>query len=293
MYKALISFSYETITLTIWYWCVSMSLSKLVFEPFPMRTVTRKMIKRFNLGSYISRLKIGAVDRPHYAYCMYNGALLAKKLGYSGISVLEFGVAGGRGLLDLEHHAQKISKFLSIKIDIYGFDTGEGLPEPIDYRDLPYHWEKGFYKMDVPRLQKKLKNAKLVLGDVRKTAETFLEKYKPLPIGAVMFDLDFYSSTAAALKIFGGAEKYFLPRLCCYFDDVRGNETVLYNDYTGARLAINEFNDAYAKMKLTKPYHLLTQKVVDPWQHKIWVFHNFEHSKYNRFVSKKHQQLSI
>ena len=35
------------------------------------------------------------IERPNYAYCMYNAAILAKQLGYSKISVIEFGVAGG------------------------------------------------------------------------------------------------------------------------------------------------------------------------------------------------------
>lgn len=264
-----------------------MSVAKLFLDPFPLRTITRKLIKRFNFGNYISRLRSGAVDRPHYGYCLYNGALLAKKLGYSGISVLEFGVAGGRGLLNLEYHAKQVQKLLDISIDIYGFDSGIGLPAPVDYRDLPYLWRKGYYEMDIQKLQKKLKMSKLVLGDVRKTVETFLEEYKPHPIGAILVDLDFYSSTVAALKIFEGDEKYFLPRLFCYFDDVTASEMALYNDYTGERLAINEFNHTHKKKKLAKADYLLSQKAIDAWYHKIWIFHNFEHSKYNNLLSKK------
>ncbi len=268
-----------------------MNIIKLLLDPFPLRKLIQELMKRFKFGSYVSRQRFGAVDRPHYGYCLYNGALLAKKLGYSGISVLEFGVAGGRGLLNLEYHAKHIQKLLSMNIDIYGFDTVTGLPEPLDYRDLPYHWRKGFYKMDIQKLQVELKTAKLILGDVRETAETFLEEYRPHPIGAILFDLDFYSSTAGALKIFEGDEKYFLPRLFCYFDDVTGSEIELYNDYTGARLAINEFNHAHKKKKLAKAHHLLNQKAVEDWYHKIWIFHNFEHSKYNDFISKEDQQL--
>lgn len=270
-----------------------MSVTKLLLDPFPLRTLIQKFKKRFKLGSYLSRLRIGAIDRPHYGYCVYNGALLAKKLGYSGISVLEFGVAGGRGLFNLEECANHIRKLLSMDIDIYGFDACKGLPEPLDYRDLPYHWRRGFYEMDVQKLQAKLKTAKLILGDVKETAKTFLEEYNPQPIGAIMFDLDYYFSTANALKIFEGDEKYFLPRLFCYFDDVTGTEIELYNDYTGARLAINEFNNAHKKKKLAKAYHLLEQKAVEDWYHRIWIFHNFEHSKYNDFVSKEDQQLPL
>lgn len=270
-----------------------MNIVDLMLNPFPLRTLIQRLARRFKLGTYFLRMQMGAVDWPHYCYCVYNAALLARKLGYQDVSVLEFGVAGGRGLLALEYCAEQLQEVLPVNINIYGFDTGTGLPEPIDYRDLPYHWKKGFYSMDVPRLQSRLKTSKLVLGDVRETVGTFLEEYKPHPIGAVLFDLDFYSSTAGALKLFECDENYFLPRLFCYFDDVTGSEVELYNDYTGTLLAINEFNHDHEKKKLAKAYHLLNQKVVEDWYHKIWIFHNFEHSKYNDFISDENQQRDI
>ncbi|TSC91423.1 MAG: hypothetical protein CEN90_552 [Parcubacteria group bacterium Licking1014_17] len=198
-------------------------------------------------------------------------------------------MAKGDGLLNLEYHAQEISKMLDIEIEIYGFDTGEGLPEPQDYRDVPYHWKKGFYKMDVPALKAKLKKAKLVLGNIKETAVDFFEKYNPAPIAAIAYDFDFYSSTTIALKMLEAGEKYYLPRVFCYFDNVVGKEVELYNDYTGERLAINEFNYAHQNMKLGSPYHFLARKVVDPWCHRIWICHFFSHSRYNDFVSKEDQ----
>ena len=100
--------------------------------------------------------------------------MLAKKLGLDRISVLEFGVAGGRGLLNLEYHAREIARELEIEIDIYGFDTGRGLPRPLDYRDLPYHWKEGFFAMNVEELQTRLTKAKLVLGEIEKTVSRLL-----------------------------------------------------------------------------------------------------------------------
>src|SRR5262245_49184055 len=149
-------------------------------------TLAIKLIRKLQIGSYKQRVLLGAVDRPHYAYCVYNAAVLARKLGYQRISVLEFGVAGGNGLINLEYHAQEVSRLLSIDVDIYGFDTGEGLPEPVDHRDLPYHWKKGFYRMDVPKLKSKLKKATLVLGCIENTSLNFFEKYTPAAIGAVV-----------------------------------------------------------------------------------------------------------
>jgi hypothetical protein len=34
---------------------------------------------------------------------------------------------------------------------------------------MPYLWEQGCYKMDIEALQRRLKRARLVLGDVRET----------------------------------------------------------------------------------------------------------------------------
>jgi hypothetical protein len=268
-------------------------LKELVLDPFPLRSIALRFMKRFDLGSYSFRLQNGIVERPHYGYCLFNGAQLAKKLGYSRISVLEFGVAGGLGLLSLEYHAREIAQELEIDIDIYGFDTGKGLPPPLDYRDLPYHWKAGFFAMNVETLDSRLTKAKLVLGDINKTAQNFFADYEPAPVAAIMHDFDFYSSTAAALQMFDAPEQYFLPRVFCYFDDTIGSEIELYNDYTGERLAINEFNEAHQNKKIAVPYQLLNRPIREVWHQQIFIYHDFGHSRYNDFVSHENQQLPL
>jgi hypothetical protein len=268
-------------------------LKSLVLDPYPLRTIALRVIRKYNLGSYLYRLDAGVVDRPHYGYCVYQGALLAKKLGHRRVSVIEFGVAGGRGLLNLEYHAGEVSRALGLEIDVYGFDTGRGLPAPADYRDLPYHWQEGFFAMDAERLRARLTKAKLVLGDIRETARSFCAEHDPAPIAAMMHDFDYYTSTAAALEIFDAPERYFLPRVFCYFDDTIGSETELYSDYTGERLAIREFNQAHQTRKIAAPYHLLTRRVRETWHHQIFIYHDFAHSRYNDFVSGENQQLPL
>jgi hypothetical protein len=88
-------------------------------------------------------------------------------------------------------------------------------------------------------------------------------------------------------------EKYYLPRVFCYYDDIIGTEIELYNDFTGERLAIHEFNLAHANIKFGLPYHLLAGKVVEQWHHRIWICHFFKHSRYNEFVGKEDQQLPL
>lgn len=268
-------------------------LKKLIIDPHPHRTLALDIVEKFNIGSYLFRLQKNAVARPNYGYIVYHGAMLAKKLGHKRISVLEFGVAGGNGLVNLEYHAREVKKLLDIEIDIYGFDTGQGLPPPVDYRDLPYHWKSGFFKMDVEAIEKRLEFAKLVFGNIEETSRDFFEKYNPAPIAAISHDFDFYSSTATALKMFDADEKFFLPRVFCYFDDTIGYELVPYNDYTGERLAINEFNEQHETKKLCVPYYLLASRLPQDWYHQIFIYNDFAHSDYNKFISEENQQLPL
>ena len=76
--------------------------------------------------------------RPNYAYGLWRASCEAQMLGFDQITAIEFGVASGNGLLALEHVAEVIKNQMNIAVNIYGFDTGEGMPEPIDFRDLPH-----------------------------------------------------------------------------------------------------------------------------------------------------------
>jgi hypothetical protein len=270
-----------------------MKLANIVMnDPAPVRRMLKAALRKASFLPFRLRYAIGALQRMHYAYIVYQAAHLAYRLGHERVSVLEFGVAGGNGLVWLERHAEEVEKLFPVKIEIYGFDTGRGLPPPSDYRDLPYHWQAGFFRMDEPALRKKLKRSTLVLGDVADTTSTFHEKYSPAPIGAVSQDLDFYSSTVHALRIFDLPGTYLLPRIFCYFDDTVGSDVELYSDYTGERLAIHEFNDTHTERKIGIPYHLRSGGI-DRWQHQIWVTHMFDHPDYNRFVSSDDQQLRL
>ena len=80
--------------------------------------------------------------------------------------------------------------------------------------------------MDYEKLNSKLKNTKLIIGDVKNTIKDFFVNNNPPPIGAILNDLDYYSSTKNSFEIFNQSEeKFFLPRIFCYFDD-RDHETL-------------------------------------------------------------------
>lgn len=269
------------------------ALEFLFSDAAPVRFALRRLIKAMNLGSYRTRLAIGAVDRPHYGYIIFEAAKLAAKLGEKRISVLEYGVAGGTGLLAMERHAEEVERIFPVKIEIYGFDTGGGLPSPKDYRDLPYLWQSGFFAMDQSALRSKLKRSKLVLGNVAETAERFFVEHDPAPVGAVAHDLDFYSSTADGLKAFDAPSRYLLPRVFCYFDDTMGDSEQLYSEFTGERLAIADFNRRSEHRKIGVPFYLRARQALGAWVNQIWVLHNFDHPEYGRFISNDDQQLPL
>jgi len=237
--------------------------------------------RKFPIGAVPTRVRFALWPRPPYAYGLFRAAELAKNLKLDGLSAIEFGVAGGDGLVALEAIAEEVSRYWEIPIKVYGFDTGEGMPAPCDYRDLPHVWKKGFYRMEVEALKSRLKTAKLILGDVDKSVPPFLADPTLLPIGFISFDLDFYSSTKKALRIFTGDARTTLPRVFCYFDDIFFPEFACHNESVGELCAIREFNELHQAQKLY-PLHLLrnTQPHPAPWHDQVYIFHNFEHPLY-------------
>jgi hypothetical protein len=261
-------------------------LLKILTYPAPLRVaLARRFIKQFSLFSYEDRISVGAIDRPHYGYCIFQAAKLASLLGCPKISVIEFGCGGGNGLLNAEMHISEVMKIFPIEIELYGFDSGSGLPPPRDYRDMPHYFQGGLYEMDRKSLERKLKRAKLIIGDVKDGCATFLREHDPAPIGCMFHDLDYYSSTRDALAYLDAGASHFLPRVFMYFDDIIGNNVWLCNEFTGERLAIAEFNQKHETQNISKNYSAPKQY----WSDQIYIYHDFDHPKYNDFVAGKEQ----
>lgn len=260
---------------------IARSLSLICDPP----RLIRRIIKKLDTSSFSTRLAFDAFEYPQFAYGIYHAALQAKGLGIQSISAIEFGVAGGKGLLEMEMIASMIQNETGVKIEVYGFDIAEGLPEADDYRDLPYTWKKGFFKMDYTKLKAKLQKADLIIGDVNDTVIGFLEDYKPSPIGFISFDMDYYSSTMKAFKIFSGNTDNFLPRVFCFFDDCVGSDYELHTKFTGELLAIEDFNTANDKIKIGKLNGLKYKRLINYyWNESIYITHFFEHKNYNNFI---------
>jgi hypothetical protein len=206
---------------------------------------------------------------------------MAKSLGYNEISVIEFGVAGGNGLVALEKYAAKIKKRLGVSIQLFGFDMGnEGLPESTDPRDILYLWKRGDYQMNEEKLRRRLKSSELILGNVSTTAKKFSARNIP-PIGAVFIDVDYYTSTVDILNMLQHIdESKMLPRICCYFDDVD-----VTNDFNGELLAIREFNDKNPNMKIARIDSHHSDVMYGTFAPHVFTLHNFKHKDYCTYIS--------
>jgi len=248
--------------------------------------IAKALITRFGFGSFEFRLALDALPRPAYGYGVYHAAQLAQRLKIPEIAVLEFGVAGGDGLVQMEQVAAEVAAVSPTRIKVFGFDTGIGLPEHSDYRDLPYIWRKGHYRMDVDAVKRRLRQAELVLGDVAVTVPQFLSRIEA-PIGFISFDLDYYSSTVAAFGVFDGPHECYLPRVLSYFDDIVGSDSQLHCEDVGELLAIAEFNRS-PKGHRIRPIHGLASKRLlhSAWAPQMFAYHRFDHPRYGEYIGR-------
>ena len=218
--------------------------------------------------------------RPQYVWSTLRAARTAHDLGHDAVSVVEFGVAGGNGLLALEQAAEAAARFVGVDVHVFGFDTATGMPEPVDDRDLPYLIRAGFFPMDEPALRARLQRGQLVLGPVADTVGTWRAAGHP-PLGFAAFDLDYYSSTVAALRLLAEGSDHLLPRVVCYFDDILG---FAWSDFNGARAAIHEFNDGHQRRKLGAlhglRFSLPPSEFTASWPEKMFLAHLFDHPRY-------------
>lgn len=228
------------------------------------------------LGSYRMKVCFDLVVRRYYAYPILHAAEWWVARGFPRMTVIEFGVASGAGLINMSNLAQKTEKVTGMKIDVIGFDSGTGMPAPVDYRDHPDLYVRGDFPMDVASLRRLLPaRSKLILGEVADTVPTAL-KGLDSPIGFVAFDLDYYTSTKAALRIFDGPPDCYLPLVQCYFDDIY-DET--HNSWCGELLAISEFNCDHSSRKLERFALLENRRLfrAAAWLKHIFNLHVLDH----------------
>lgn len=252
------------------------SLSRLAMEP-PFRIVARAVLKNLSV-SVRTRCRWELSRRPAYLLGVYAAAQEALKEQVREISVLEFGVAGGEGLLALEYEAAAVEKETGVNIKVYGFDMGRlGLPSFIgDHRDHPDAWCPGDYPMDEEALRGRLTSrTTLIMGNVAETVRSFYAQYNPPVIGFVSFDLDLFSSTRDALQVFLLPESKMLWHVPLYFDDI---DFMFNHRFAGELLAIDDFNLRNEHIRIDRWYGVRTDRPFPEraFLEKMYVAHDCE-----------------
>ena len=243
-------------------------------EP-PFRIVSRAAVKR-SPASIRTQALWDTAPRPHYLAGVLAAADQAKRQSLNAISVFEFGVAGGNGLMALAQSAIDVERETGVSIKVYGFDAGSGLPELCgDHRDLPDQWRPGDYPMDELALRAKLpSNTTLIIGNIADTLLRHMPRIED-PIGFVAVDVDLYSATQAVLQMFTRPGAKMLLHVPMYFDDV---DLFAVHKFAGEMLAIDEFNASQHGIKIDRWHGIEKQRPFHDahWLKKMYVAHDLE-----------------
>jgi hypothetical protein len=242
------------------------------------------------------REHVAAIRYPQYLYGLLCAARTAHSTGEETFTAIEFGVAGGNGLVAMEKHARLVEKLWPVKVNIVGFDMSTGLPPRDEPRDCPFAFGGGAggeFSMNESALRARLQGAELRLGDVSETTSAFA-KESFAPIGFVSNDLDLYTSTRDSLQLFKLDASRYLPRIHMYFDDLTGYP---YTTENAEWAAINDFNKQSESRKLGLIYGLNhgigPLYRFAPWPEKIFVLELFDHDKFNLPESTTMPDLSL
>lgn len=242
-------------------------------------------------GSLRTKIDFDLIVRQHTAFGLLKAADYAKELGIDGVTVIEFGVANGAGLLNMCEVGKSITDVTGVDFDIVGFDTGLGMPFPKDFRDHPEYFSQGDYPLlDKDLLLRKLpKNARIEFGNLGDTVGSFLTDVRA-PIGFISVDLDYYCSTVDALTIFDGPSDLYLPMVVMYFDDVHLEG---HNQYCGELLAIKDFNYGHDLRKITKINFLKQRRIFRNanWIEQMYLCHIFDHAWRTKLLKAKRGKI--
>jgi hypothetical protein len=244
-------------------------------------------------GDFRTRERYGLVPRPNYLYGMLRAADVAKYFGKKRVTVVEFGVASGAGLLNMIELAPLIQKETDVELRIVGFDTGRGLPPVQGYKDHPELWSGGdFATEDRETLVRKIGGrAEIIWGDIHDTIGPFTDAIdESAPLGFISVDVDIYTASKAALRCLTSRPEKYNPAVSMYFDDVG---FFFANEWAGELAAILEFNQENEKRKIGRDRSLPGRRPMkaDGWYSAMYVCHVLDHE--TRQKPRDRQQLTI
>jgi hypothetical protein len=217
-------------------------------------------------ASYRLKMTFDLIQRPQHAYALFTAADAARALNIGTVTVIEFGVAAGTGLVNLSEIAARITDSTGINFRIVGFDTGSGLPSPRDYRDHPDLFHEGDFPMGAALPAQLPDGVELVIGDLSETMPTLVTS-PAAPLGVVILDVDYYWSSKAALEILDRPPTHYLPCVQMYIDDIALER---HNPWCGEWLAIREFNRDHEMRKIGRDEFLVTRRL---FKHAKWIQH--------------------
>jgi hypothetical protein len=244
-------------------------------------------------GNYKMRIACDLVVRQQYAFSLLKTAELAMVQGLKSVTVIEFGVAAGAGLVNICDISRNITKLTGVDFKIFGFDSGKGMPPPRDHRDHPEVFSAGSYPLiDRSALMRALPhNAKLILGDIQETLPPFLAGLSASsPLGFVVIDVDYYWSAKECLNVFLGAADNYLPWTLVYLDDI-GFESA--NPWAGELLAVREFNEENEMRKINLFRGLRHKRLFKhtSWFDQVYLLHVLDHGRRN--VSEAPKEIKV
>ena len=243
-------------------------------------------------GNLRHKIDFDLIIRQHHAYAVLDAADQARQLGHERVSIFEFGVAAGAGLLNLQSIARRVTAFTGVGFDIYGFDTGVGMPPPASFKDHPELYQTGDFPMDFSRLAPRLEEStKLMLGPIGHSINSCLEAdFSRAPIGFISIDVDYYTSTVDALRLLKHSASNFLPRVVIYLDDV---ELPTHNSYCGEQAAVREFTSENSHRPIEKHPFLRGFRLFKNarWIDHIYQCHILDHPVRNDLLPNRNEAL--
>lgn len=230
-------------------------------------------------GTFREKESYGLIERPNYAYGILRAADLARFAGKKRVTVCEFGVATGNGLMNMIELAEVIHQVTGVEIRIVGMDSGEGLPIVDGYRDHPELWSPGDFTMtNKEELRRRIgEKAELIFGDIAHTVEGFVASLdESCPLGFISIDVDIYSGSKSALRSLLGPAELYTPALSIYCDDV---QFFFANRWCGELRAIEEFNEENAMRKIDIDRSLPGRRSdrTAPWYDAMFACHILDH----------------
>lgn len=193
-------------------------------------------------GSMETKIDYDLIPRQPYAFGIKEAFSIAKAEKATKIYLVEFGVAAGAGLFSMAHIASRLSARYQVDYEVIGFDTGEGMPKAVDYRDHPEKYREGDFPPANLTPDKLPKKTRIYYGDVAREVKKFAAAIEEEngQVGFIAIDVDYYSSTVKCLELFEVPAVSLLSRVPVYLDDVNNID---HNPYCGELLAIEEFNE--------------------------------------------------